>query len=438
MDILGSRIVSTRQSQIAELAKQSPTMSFTSLNRHLDLIWMREAYRKTRKDGAKGIDDQSAEDFAKDLEENLKLLLERAKSGVYFAPPVRRAYIPKGGSSNDLRPIGIPTFADKVLQRAIVMLLERIFENDFLECSYGFRPGRSQHEAISKLRSAIMEVKGGWVVNIDMAKFFDTLDKAHLRELLKHRINDGVIKRLIGKWLNAGVFENNQVHYPEYGSPQGGVVSPLVSNVYLHYVLDLWFEREVRPRLSRQAFMVRFADDVRIIFVDRRDAERFFEVLPKRFAKYGLQVNSSKTKLVEFNRPSLYESANTRQPETFDFLGFTYYWAKSRKGKWVVKLKTANDRFWRGLKEIKSWCRENRHRSKQDQHRELGAKLRGHFGYYGVSNNSRALSAFKYKVLVIWRKWLSRRSQKGLTWQQFLDYLNCYPLPVCRIYHPAI
>jgi RNA-directed DNA polymerase len=252
--------VSTRQQRIAELAKQSPEMGFTSLAHHIDLVWLIAAYQRTRKDGAVGVDGQTAEAYAEHLVDNLQSLLDRAKSGTYRAPPVRRAYIPKGTGS-ETRPLGIPTFEDKVLQRAVVMVLEAVYEQDFRDCSYGYRPGRSAHQALDALWRQTMATGGGWVVEVDIRKFFDTLDHAHLRDLLRRRIRDGVLLRLIGKWLNAGVLEEGSLTFPEAGSPQGGVISPLLANIYLHYVLDVWFEEEVKPCLKGRAFLIRYADD---------------------------------------------------------------------------------------------------------------------------------------------------------------------------------
>jgi RNA-directed DNA polymerase len=243
------------------LAKQAPQMAFTSLAYLMDIDWLKEAYQRTRKDGAVGVDGMTAEDYERDLEGNLQRLLDRAKSGSYQAPPVRRVHIPKGGSATETRPIGIPTLEDKVLQRAVVMLLEPIYEQDFRDCSYGFRPRRSAHQALESFRNQLMDSRGGWVLEVDLRKFFDNLDHGHLRQFLQLRVRDGVLLRLIGKWLNAGVMEDGCVSYPDAGSPQGGVVSPLLSNVFLHYVLDIWFEQEVRPRLRSQACLIRYADD---------------------------------------------------------------------------------------------------------------------------------------------------------------------------------
>jgi RNA-directed DNA polymerase len=275
--------VSTKQERIAELAKQSPQMAFTSLAYLMDLDWLTEAYRRTRKDGAVGVDGMTADEYERDLKGNLQRLLDRAKSDTYQAPPVRRVHIPKGGSATETRPLGIPTLEDKVLQRAVVMLLEPIYEQDFLDCSHGFRCGRSAHQALDCFRNQLMDCRGGWVLEVDIRKFFDTLDHGHLRTFLRLRVRDGVVLRLIDKWLKAGVMEDGSVSYPEAGAPQGGVASPLLSNVFLHYVLDLWFERDVKPRLRQRAFLVRYADDFVIGLRDQGDAQRVLEVLPKRF-----------------------------------------------------------------------------------------------------------------------------------------------------------
>jgi group II intron reverse transcriptase/maturase len=324
-------------------------MAFTSLAYFMDMAWLLEAYRRTRKDGAVGADGVTAAQYEQDLEGNLQRLLDRAKSGSYRAPPVRRVYIPKGTSTTEVRPIGIPTLEDKILQRAVVMLLEPIYEHDFLDCSYGFRPGRSAHRALESLWKQTMDIEGGWILEVDIRKFFDHLSHEHLREFLQHRVRDGVLKKLIHKWLQAGVMEDGSVSYPDSGSPQGGVVSPILSNIFLHYVLDVWFEEEVKPRLAGHAFLIRFADDFAIGFRHERDARRVMEVLPKRFGKYGLTIHPDKTRLIDFVSPSKSTrdaQTNTNDgPGTFDLLGFTHYWGKSRRGAWVVKRKTASSRL---------------------------------------------------------------------------------------------
>ncbi len=425
--------VSTQQQRIAELAKHRPDVSFTSLNHYLNVDWLREAYGRLRKDSAPGYDRQTVVDYGKELETNLQSLLDRAKSGTYVAPPVRRVHIPKG-TGKATRPIGIPATEDKLLQRAVGMLLEPIYEQDFLECSYGFRPGRSAHGALSDLWSQCMTSGVQWILDMDISKFFDTLEPSHLRSFLQHRVRDGVITRLIGKWLNAGVLEQGVLSYPEAGTPQGGSISPLLSNVYLHYVLDQWFAQEVKPRLRGRVFMARFADDAVMGFEVQEDAEKVLRVLPKRFGKYGLTIHPDKTRLVAFGRP---RGTQGKRPETFDFLGFTHYWGKSRRGKWIVKTKTARQRLSRGLTRIAEWCRRNRHRPVAEQHQELCRKLRGHYAYYGLTGNSPWLRKFRQGVRRTWQKWLHRRSRTSsdMPWDRYVRLLERYRLPPVRIVH---
>ncbi|MDO9535554.1 MAG: group II intron reverse transcriptase/maturase [Bacillota bacterium] len=426
--------VSTKQQRIAELAKQLPDVCFTSLTYHMDLEWMREAYRQTRKDGAVGVDQVTAEEYEANLDENLANLLEQAKAGTYFAPPVRRVYIPKGGNREEMRPIGIPTLEDKVLQRAVKMLLEPLFEQDFLECSYGFRPGRSPHQALQSIWQEIMGMRGGWIIDVDIQKYFDTIDHGHLREIIGQRVNDGVIRRLIGKWLNAGVQEDGNISFPETGSPQGGVISPLLSNIYLHKVLDVWFKEMVKPRMKGKVFMTRFADDVILGFEKEEDARKVLEVLPKRCAKFGLTLHPEKTRLVQFISPQ----RGSEKPSSFDFLGFTHYWDRSRKKNWIVKRKTEKKRLSRKIKEVREWCRQNRHGPIREQHATLVKKLKGHFQYYGITNNGPSLGYFRIELIRAWRKWLNRRTHKGrYTWEAFLEMLRFLPLPQVRIVHSA-
>jgi RNA-directed DNA polymerase len=442
METSNSTIISTKLERIAKLAREAPDMAFKTLAHHIDIEWLREAYRRTRKDGARGVDGQSAEQYAANLEENLQSLLDRAKSGTYRAPPVRRVHIPKG-SGAETRPIGIPTFEDKVLQRAVVMVLEAVYEQDFLECSYGFRPGRSAHQALETLQNQAVRMAGGWVVELDIRKFFDSMDHERLREILRHRVLDGVLLRLVGKWLNAGVLEDGCLMHPESGTPQGGVISPLLANIFLHEVLDVWFEREVKPRLSGKAHLVRYADDGVLLFANEADARRVLEVLPKRLGKYGLTLHPDKTRLVEFRRPDLRPpSSDDGQGgggRTFDLLGFTHFWGMSRNRKWLVKRKTASDRFRRALKRVAQWCREHRHDAIRTQWQALVRKLRGHFGYFGITGNSEALKRFRFAVSDVWRKWLDRRSSRAkMTWERMTRLLKRYPLPPACVMHPLL
>ena len=343
--------VFTKQQRIAELARNCPDMAFTNLAHHIDIEWMLTAHARTRKDGAVGVDGQTAAEYEVNLEANLQNLLDRAKSGTYVAPPVRRVHIPKAGSPNETRPLGIPTYEDKILQRAVLMVLEPVYETDFLDVSHGFRPGRGAHGALESLWKQEMKLGGDWIVDVDLRKFFDTIDHGHLREFLKRRVRDGVILRLIGKWLNAGVLEEGVLTIPDDGTPQGGVISPLLANIFLHYVLDEWFEKEVRPRLKGEAFVIRYADDFVIGVAREDDAQRIMDVLPKRMSKYGLTVHPEKTRLVRFEPPQADDSETEERdppgPRTFDFLGFTHYWGRSQRGAWVVKRKTANSRLKR-------------------------------------------------------------------------------------------
>jgi group II intron reverse transcriptase/maturase len=430
--IPGPETVSTKLQKIAELAGKAPEMAFTSLNHHINIDWLLEAYRRTRKDKAPGIDGQTAKEYEKNLLENLNHLLERFKSGRYKAPPVKRVYIPKGDGSKT-RPIGIPTFEDKILQRAVTMVLEAIFEKDFLDCSYGYRPGRSAHQAVQKLWDQLMEMGGGFVLELDIQKFFDTLDHSLLRSFLDQRVRDGVIRRTIDKWLKAGVMEEGALWRLEIGTPQGGVVSPILANLYLHEVLDLWFHRDVLPRLKDTAVLIRFADDAVLVFASESDAKRVMEVLPKRFGKYGLTLHPQKTKLVDFKRPN---NSGSSSPGSFDLLGFTHFWGKSRKGRWVVKRRTAKDRFARTLKKVAEWCKKERHLPVREQYRTLCRKLVGHNQYYGITGNYYALARFYRSVRMVWRKWLDRRSQKAkMSWDRYNQLLVTYRLPKPRVVH---
>jgi group II intron reverse transcriptase/maturase len=415
-------------------------MAFTNLAHHIDNEWLHTAYALTRKDGAVGVDGQTAEDYEANLKANLQDLLNRAKSGTYVAPPVRRVHIPKAGSTTETRPLGIPTFEDKILQRAVLMVLEPVYETDFLDVSHGFRPGRGAHGALDALWKHAMKLGGDWIVDVDLRKFFDTIDHGHLRQFLKRRVRDGVILRLIGKWLNAGVLEDGVVTTPETGTPQGGVISPLLANIVLHYVLDEWFEKEVRPRLKGAAFLIRYADDFVIGAAREDDARRIMEVLPKRMSKYGLTVHPEKTRLIRFQPPETAgsEAAGRESPsaQTFDFLGFTHYWGRSQRGGWVVKRKTAKGRLKRAFAALSAWCRGNLHCPIKEQHQKLVEKLRGHYGYYGIIGNIASLQRFLGGVRRIWQRCLSRRNRdRAMTWPAFLRLEAHYGLPRARVVH---
>jgi group II intron reverse transcriptase/maturase len=425
--------LSTKRQWIAELARRKRGEVLFSLHHVIDLEWMQKAYELTRKDGATGIDGVTADEYEANLEANLMDLLERIKSGRYRAPPVRRTYIPKADGSR--RPLGIPTFEDKVAQRAIVMVLEAVYEQDFRSCSYGFRPGRSCHQALRDVYSVITKQGQYWVLDIDIRKYFDSIPHHHLRAFLDQRVTDGVIRRMIDKWLKAGVLEHGLLQRATEGTPQGGVISPMLSNIFLHHVLDEWFENDVKPRMAGGCTLVRYADDFVMTFKQHRDAKRVLEVLGKRLARYGLTLHPDKTRFIDF-RPQRAVVHPACKAPPFDFLGFTHTWGKSQKGKNVVRQTTAKSRLARALVAVNDWCRTNRHHLLRWQRDRLAAKLKGHYAYYGITGNMRQLQRYSSQVRRLWRKWLERRtSGKRLTWARFSVLLERHPLPSPMIMH---
>jgi RNA-directed DNA polymerase len=425
--------VSTRLQRIAMLAREDPERAFLSLAHHIDVDLLREAYRRTRKDGAAGVDGETAAQYGKDLDERLKDLEGRFKSGSYYAPPVRRTYIPKGDGKTK-RPIGIPSFEDKVLQRAVKMVLEAVYEEDFADCSYGSRPGRSAHDALGALWRGLMEMGGGWVLELDIKSYFDTLEHSCLRKILDQRVRDGVIRRTIDKWLAAGVWEAGRVSYPTAGTPQGGVVSPLLANVYLHEVLDVWFAKDVMPRLRGRGFMVRYVDDAVLVFSNEADAREVKDLLAKRFSQWGLSLHPDKTRLLEF-RPVRPEGDRKGGLRSFDFLGFTHHWGRSKKGRWVVKQETAGSRMRRTLKRLNRWCRRYRHHPVVWQHKRLSRALQGWDNYYGYATNQRSLKVLRFKLTRMWRKWLSRRTRGApIPWKRFNRLLARFPFPASSVH----
>lgn len=433
-----SRILSMEVRQIAAQAVDK-TRVFTNLAHLIDMDLLREALRLTRKDGAPGSDGVTGKEYVRNWKANLEDLHNRLRTGRYRATPVMRAWIGKEDGSK--RPIGKPCFEDKVVQRAVVILLTQIYEQDFYSFSYGFRPGKSAHQAVNELWHGCMRLHGGSIVDADIRGFFDNLDRGVLRELVKRRVKDGGIHRLIGKWLNAGVLDGGDLINPETGTPQGGVISPLLANIYLHYVVDEWFAEVVRPRLYGRAEMVRFADDFVIVCELEGDAERVLKALRKRLSKYGLELHPEKTRLVKFRKPEAFEkSPKASGNGTFDFLGFTYYWTRSRQGKWVVRRRTMKSRLRRSIRSLTKWCRDNRHMPLPEQHKALKAKLHGIYGYYGIRCNLRALEEVYHYALRAWKKWLSRRSRKSrIRWTQFHETIgNRFPLPKPRIVHANV
>jgi len=429
-DTLRSQTISTKLQQIAQQAVDYQDTVFTTLAHRIDISFLKEAYRQTNKKGAPGVDMVSAKEYAENLEQNLLALHTRLKEGRYSAPPVMRVWIKKEDGKE--RPIGIPAFEDKIVQRAVEMLLSPIYEQMFYDFSMGFRKGRSQHQAIHNLREQCRNQNINWIISADITGLFDNINKEMLKDLIRLKINDGGIIRLIGKWLNAGVMEDDRTTYPDKGTPQGGVVSPILSNIFLHYVLDDWFVKAVVPRMKGKCFIIRYADDFIIGCEKETDAHRIMQVLPKRFDSFDLCLHPKKTVLIPFSKPP----ATVRKDKTngnFDFLGFTFYWAKSLKGYWVIKKKTAGKRVNRFMKMLWQWCKAYRHDPINEQYAILCSKLRGFYQYYGVRSNYKALETiFEYSEKA-WRFWLSRRSHKGIVWYEELR--SKYPFPKPRIVH---
>lgn len=416
--------------RIRKLAEENPNLVFISLAHRIDLSLLRESFRYLRKIESYGIDGVTAKQYAENLDKNLLNLQLRLQSGHYVATPVKRIWIPK--DNGKLRPIGILALEDKIVQKAVETLLYVIYDVDFYDFSHGFRKNHSQHMAIQEVREQCLKLNINWIIDADISGFFDSINHQLLMEVIKKRVNDGGILRLIGKWLNAGVMEDGKQSYSENGTPQGGVISPLLANIFLHTVLDEWFVVEVKPLMKGRCFLIRWADDFIIGFEVKSDAERVMKVLPKRFGKYGLSLNMEKTKLIPFMKPT-----KKYTPETFDFLGFTFYWGKSLMGKWVIKKQTAEKRRKRFMKALWEWFKSIRHEPIRVQYEKLCAKLRGWYQYYGVRGNYKALESVYEFAKRAWRYWLNRRSQKGGTiWEKFKELLeSTFPLPKPRIIH---
>jgi RNA-directed DNA polymerase len=433
-DTKRSALISTQLRQIAEQAIDHPEPVFTTLIHRMDVDFLREAYHRLRKDGAAGLSGVTVKDYGRELEANLIELHGRLKDRCYVAPLIKRVWIEKDGGKGK-RPIGILEIEDKIVQKAVSMLMGAVYEQDFHPFSYGFREGRNAHQALGEIREQCMRHGIRWIYDADIVGFFDNIDWSWLRSFIQQRINDGGLLRLIGKWLNAGVLEGDQITYSDRGTPQGGTISPCLANVFLHHVLDEWFVRDVKPRMRGHCFIVRFADDFVIGFQHEDDARRVMEVLPKRFAKYGLEIHPQKSRLLAFGKPAS-DHEVTCGDSTFDFLGFTHYWARSRSGSWVIKRKTARKNVRKTVQALWIWCRDHRHMDLAKQHRILCAKLRGHFQYFGVRCNMRAMQAVLHHARRGWKFWLNRRSsKKALHWEKFEALLARLPLPTPKIIH---
>ncbi len=421
---------STKLRAVAARAR-NPQAQFHALAYLIDTATLRRAFQHLRANAAVGVDGVTKEQYGQNLEENLQNLHRRLKEGRYRHQPIRRVHIPK--DDGKLRPLGISTTEDKIVQGALTEVLQTVFEPLFMDGSYGCRPNRRPHDAMRALDRAATQGRVNWVYEADIRAFFDHLNRKTVLDLIQTRVPDGSLLRLVGKCLHVGVLDGEEFSKPEVGTPQGSILSPLLGNVYLHFVLDAWFAREVQPRLKGKALLVRYCDDFVIGFELKEDAERVATVLPKRMERFGLTLHPEKTRLIRFERPPRTQTSG-KGPGTFDFLGFTCYWKRTLKGRWQMALKTRHGRLRKSLRAIYEYCRDHRHNPVKDQHASLVSKLQGHFNYYGVNGNLRCLQMVKWYAEKAWFKWLSRRGQKHpLTWERFEDLLVSLPLPRARI-----
>ena len=427
--------VATKLHRIAEKARKEPRFKFTSLYHLMNEELLRECFKRLRKDAAAGIDDVTKEEYAENLDVNLSNLIERLHRMAYIPQPVRRKYIPKPGSAKQ-RPLGIPCFEDKLVQAGLVRILEAVYEQDFIEDSYGFRPGRSCHKALRALSETVEGKPVNHVAEADIKGFFCNLKQEWLIKFLEHRIGDRRVIRMVKRFLKAGVAEDGSVTVSDEGTPQGGVISPLLANIYLHYALDLWFEKVYRKSCTGFARLIRYADDFVVCFQYKADAERFREELGKRLGKFGLEVEPTKTRVVEFGRFAV-QNAKRRgmRAETFDFLGLTHYCGTTRDGKrFRMKRVTTRKKFTAKLLAFKEWLKTARTMKTKELWETAKSKLRGHYNYYGVTDNLPGIKRFALEVKELLFKWLNRRGKRGcLSWEKFLLMLERFPLPEPRI-----
>jgi len=427
--------VETKLHRIAEKARKEPQFKFTSLYHLMNDELLRECFKRLRKDAAAGIDKMTREQYAENLDANLTDLTARLHMMAYRPQPVRRKYIPKPGSDKQ-RPLGIPCLEDKLVQAGLVRILEAVYEQDFIGDSYGFRPKRSCHQALRALSGAVENGPVNHIVEADIKGFFDNVKQDWLMKFLEHRIGDKRIQRMVKRFLKAGVSEDGMVTVSDEGTPQGGVISPLLANIYLHYVLDLWFEKVYRKNCTGYARIIRYADDFVVCFQYKTDAERFQKELSKRLSRFGLEVEPTKTRVVEFGRYAVQNAKEKgERPETFDFLGFTHYCGTRRDGTgFRMKRVTSRKKFKAKVKAFKEWLKTARIKKTKELWNTAKAKLRGHYAYYGVTDNLSGIKRYREEVKKLLFKWLNRRGKRGcLNWQKFSEMLKLFPLPEPRI-----
>lgn len=407
---------------------------FTSLAHLLNEISLKECFHMLKKNKAPGQDRITYEEYGKYLNTNIQKLVKRMKTGKYYPQPVRRVYISEG--EGKVRPLGIPVLEDKIVQMGITRILNAIFEPNFLDCSYGFRTGRSCHQALKQLDNTIMTKPVNYVIDADIRSFFDNVDHDWLMKMLKEKIADKNLLKIIKRLLKAGVMEAGKLYPTEEGTPQGGILSPTLSNIYLHYILDLWMEKIIKRNMPGYVELLRYGDDFVILVQYKKEAERILAEIDKRLNKFGLDLSKEKTRLIEFGRYAKI-NAKGKKPDTFDFLGFTHFCDKTRKGNFKVGRKTRRKKFNISLKKMNSWLKAVRNRVKtKEWWKIVSAKLRGHFEYYGISGNYVSIKDFYQLALRLIFKWINRRSQKkSMNWKQFINYLKYYPLPLPKIKH---
>jgi RNA-directed DNA polymerase len=430
-DAKTSTDLSPKLMKVAERAKREPEARLLALAYLMDEELLKEAFGRIRKDAAVGVDGVTKEQYGAHLDDNVRGLHARMKEGRYRHQPIRRVHIPKAPGRT--RPIGISTIEDKIVQNALTMVLGAIYEQDFMDCSYGFRPGRSAHDALRTMNAACMRGEVNVALEADIESFFDSIDRKKLMEMLRQRVNDESFMRLVGKCLHVGVLDGEDYTEPDVGTAQGSVLSPMLGNIYLHHVLDVWLDREVKPRLRGKTCLVRYADDLVIGFERPEEAEMVMAMLRQRMAEYGLRLHPEKTRLVPFKRPPTRQDGG-KGPGTFDFLGFTLLWQKTRKGHWGQNFKTRKARLQRAKQALNDFCRRHRHEPVKEQHASLCRRINGHFNYFGVNGNLARLAQLVRAATRIWYKWLKRRSNRTrLNWQRFGDILRAFPLPRPRI-----
>jgi RNA-directed DNA polymerase len=431
--------VSTQLAQIAEKAKLDQKARFTSLAHVLTPEFLKETWGLMNRRGASGIDGESTQQFEGELEQRVQEICVRLKAGAYRAPPVRRVEIPKGPGKIGTRPLGIPTVEDRLLQRAVARILEAIFEADFCDFSYGFRPGRNPHHALQALRLQIVTKKVSHVYEADIRGYFTHVNHSWMRRMVEQRIADPVILSLIGKWLKAGAMHNGVIIRTKEGTPQGGPISCVLANIYLHFTLDLWFEKKIKPRCRGEAYLVRFVDDFVVSFQYRQDAEDFQKRLRERFARFNLELAEEKTRLLLFGRfAAAMRARQGRRPETFEFLGFKHAGGVARSGKFVLIRIPSVKSCRKFLTRTHEWLRQHMHWLKREQQRHLTVMLRGFYQYFGLHHCTRKLSWVRYAVQRQWAGVLRRRSQRHrLTWS-YLVRRTWFELPLGRLLHPLI